>query len=188
VVTETRIPRWLTALDDRKPYIEVLTDEWLPDVTSYDVVRGVLKGRISSYLAEWARGRGVAGLRIRYYFQHPNQTWSSLVPVASFMSFARFPELAAGVTSFRPRIAPEIAVDVLSPNDLSSRTLRKVQTYLEFRAALVMIFDPVKRRVSMYRPDGTVEERDAQGSWTAEPFDDLILSWEKIYCNLEGSR
>jgi hypothetical protein len=46
------------------------------------------------------------------------------------------------------------------------------------------VLHPVKRTVAIYRSDGSLEHRDARGTWQLEPFSDLILDWEKIYRGL----
>ena len=47
---------------------------------------------------------------------------------------------------------------------------------------------PKKRRVTLYRGDGTVEEREARGSWALEPFDGLTIDWERVYHNVHVGR
>jgi hypothetical protein len=38
-----------------------------------------------------------------------------------------------------------------------------------------------QRCIVLHRADGTFEEREARGTWPLEPFDGLVLNWEKIY-------
>ncbi|MBV8369288.1 MAG: Uma2 family endonuclease [Candidatus Eremiobacteraeota bacterium] len=178
-MVETKIPRWLTALDENKPYIEVLDGEKLPDMSPYDV-HGQIAVRIGAQLDEWAGDRGSVGVEVRFYFFRADGTWSSLLPEVKYMSYARVPN-SMDDSSQRPRVAPDIAVEILSPSDRPSRTRRKVETYLEFGATLVMVVHPVKRTVAIYRNDGTIEHRDARGTWPLEQFDGLVLDWEKIY-------
>jgi Uma2 family endonuclease len=181
-MVETEIPRWLAALDESKPYIEVLDGERLPDMSPYDV-HGQLAVRIGAQLDEWAGDRGGVGAEVRFYFLRADGKWSSLLPDVKYTSYARVPNSMADASQ-RPRAAPDIAVEILSPGDRPGRTLRKVQVYLEFGATVVLVLHPLKRRVMLHRADGTVEEREARGSWPLEPFDGLILDWEKIYRNL----
>ena len=184
-MVETEIPRWLAALDEEKPYIEVLDGEKLPDMSPYDV-HGQLAVRIGAQLDEWAGDHGGVGVKVRFYFLRSDGTWSSLLPDVKYTSYARVPRGMAD-TSQRPRVAPDIAVEILSPSDRPGRTQRKVETYLEFGAALVLVLDPVKRVVRLHRADGTVEEREARGAWSVTPFDGLILDWEKIYRGVDIS-
>jgi Uma2 family endonuclease len=178
-MVETQIPRWLAALDEKKPYIEVLDGEKLPDVSPYHE-HGEVAVNIIVQLKPWASNRGTVATEVRFYFLQPDGRWSSLLPDVSYTSYARLPKHPIEEWQ-RPRIAPDIAVEILSPSDRPGRSRRKVETYLEFGATLVLVVHLVKRRVSLHRADGSVEERDARGAWALAPFDDLILDWEKIY-------
>jgi Uma2 family endonuclease len=173
------IPEWIIELDRRKPYIEVLDDRKLPAV-SPQWVHGAVAGALYSALREWGRGRGIAAVEVRFYFARADGTWSSFLPDTCFMSYERFPEIEASDESYRPLIAPDIAVDVLSPDDRPARMNRKVQSYLEFGSFVVLVVDPKKRRVALHRPAGT-EEREARGAWVLEPFENLVLDWERIF-------
>jgi Uma2 family endonuclease len=183
-MVDTKIPRWLAALDERKPYIEVVDGEKLPDMSPYNV-HGYVALRVGTQLDEWAEGRGTVAVEVRHYFQRPDGTWSSLLPDVSYLSSARVP-YSAGDAWQRPRVAPDIAVEILSPSDRPGRTQRKVETYIEFGAKAVLIVHPVKRTVTIHRNDGTVEHRDARGTWALEPFDGLVFDWEKIYRNIDA--
>jgi Uma2 family endonuclease len=178
-MVETNIPRWLAALDEKKPYIEVLDGEKLPDMSPYNV-HGSIALRIGTVLDEWAGDRGTAAVEVRHYFLRPDGTWSSLLPDVCYTSFARLPRYPDD-TWQRPRIAPDIAVEILSPSDRPGRTQRKVETYLEFGAIVVLVLHPVKRTIAIHRNDGSVEQREARGTWALAPFDGLMLDWEKIY-------
>jgi len=181
----TPIPRWLVALDARKPYIEVLNDRKLPQV-SPQFVHGIVAGALNAVLRDWACGRGVVGVEIRFYFRRDDGRWSSLLPDVCYASFERFPELRDEI-SVRPRIAPDIAVEVYSPDDRPGRMKRKVETYLEFGSSLVLVLYPKKRRVVLHRPNGC-EERDARGAWALVPVDDLVIDWDDVYRDLRFSR
>jgi len=175
----TPIPRWLAALDEKKPYIEVLDGVRQPDVSPY-AVHGRLQIRIGAQLDAWAGDEGRVAVEVRFYFRRADGTWSSVLPDVDYMSEARLP---GGMhdEAQRPRIAPDLAVEILSPSDRPGRIRRKVALYLEFGATLVLVLHPIKRIVRLYRADGTVEERPARGSWALDPFDGLTLDWEKIY-------
>jgi Uma2 family endonuclease len=182
-MVESQIPRWLAALDEKKPYIEVLDGEKLPDMSPY-YVQGQLAVRIGAQLDEWAGDHGGVGVEVRFYFLRADGKWSSLLPDVKYTSYARVPRGMAD-TSQRPRVAPDIAVEILSPSDRPGRTQRKVDTYLEFGATLVLVLHPVKRRIRLYRADGSIEECEARGAWVLAPFDNLILDWEKIYRGID---
>jgi Uma2 family endonuclease len=182
-MVETEIPRWLAALDEKKPYIEVLDGEKLPDMSPYDV-HGQLAVRIGTQLDDWADDSGSVGVEVRFYFLRSDGKWSSLLPDVKYTSYTRVPNSMAD-SSQRPRVAPDLAVEILSPSDRPGRTQRKVETYLEFGAKLVVVLHPVKRRLVLHRADGSVEERDARGVSALPPFDGLVLDWEKIYRGID---
>ena len=175
----TEIPRWIAKLDERKPYIEVLDGKKLPDVVTGHL-HGQLVSRIATQLNAWAGDHGGVGVYVRFYFLHSNGKWSSLLPDVDYTSFARIPNSMAD-TSQRPRIAPDIAVDILAPGDRPEWTARKIKTYLEFGATVVVVLQPMNRTIRLHHADGSVEEREARGAWTLAPFDDLVLDWENIY-------
>ena len=181
-MVSTPIPGWLAKLDEEPPYIEVLDGEQLPDVSPY-LIHGLLAGQIVVQLAPWAKGRGTVAVEVRFYFLRADGTWSSLLPDVCYMSFARLPWSMADEVQ-RPRIAPDIAIEILSPGDRPGRVKRKIETYLEFGSMLVLVVNPQRRRVALHRADGTVEERDARGSWPVEPFDDLVLDWDETFREL----
>jgi Uma2 family endonuclease len=53
------------------------------------------------------------------------------------------------------RVAPDLVVEVVSPNDLFEEVTGKVEEYLSAGVLLVWVVDPARRRVSVYRRDGT---------------------------------
>jgi hypothetical protein len=179
----TPIPAWITALDDRKPWIDVLDGKKLP-YTAGEMMHGVLVLRIAMQLDGWSADRddrGVVAVRVRYYFEWRDGTWSALMPDVCYMSWTRFPKHDLSEESQRPRIAPDIAVEVLSRKDRPSITRRKVATFLEYGATVVLVLQPETRRVTVHRADGTSEERDARGTMPLAPYDDLALDWEEIF-------
>src|ERR1700722_11666707 len=73
-------------------------------------------------------------------------------PDVSFVKGERFtPELLE--TGFLP-IAPDLAVEVISPNDLASEVVEKTEEYRRAGVLLIWIIDPVSRIVDVYRQSG----------------------------------
>lgn len=60
-----------------------------------------------------------------------------------------------GVTGFIP-IPPDLAVEVLSPNDSAREVNEKIDEYLAARFPLVWVADPQARAVAIYRVGGSV--------------------------------
>lgn len=73
-------------------------------------------------------------------------------PDAAYVRRARLVEEPAG---FVP-IAPDIAVEVLSPSDRRPDALAKVAMYLQAGVHLVWLVDPAKRTVTVFQPDASI--------------------------------
>jgi Uma2 family endonuclease len=80
-------------------------------------------------------------------------------PDVSFVSASRAPQGEA--RDHFPRLAPDLAVEILSPSDRMSESLAKVAMYLEANVRLVWLVDPMEQTVTVFRPDATPEKLDA---------------------------
>jgi Uma2 family endonuclease len=67
-------------------------------------------------------------------------------------------------------VAPDLAIEVISPDSSFSKLQRKVEQYLNSGSSLVWLFDPELRTVTIYRPK--------QQPQTLE--DSEMLSGEKV--------
>jgi Uma2 family endonuclease len=56
---------------------------------------------------------------------------------------------------------PDLAVEVLSPDDRASEVLDKVRDWLQAGCQAVWIVDPRTRRISIYRSSNQITELDA---------------------------
>jgi Uma2 family endonuclease len=82
-------------------------------------------------------------------------------PDIAFISRARLPNPSP--TGYAA-LAPDLVVDVLSPNDRPGYVLGKVADWLSAGSRLVWVVDPARRSARVYRIDGSesfVAERDA---------------------------
>jgi Uma2 family endonuclease len=64
--------------------------------------------------------------------------------------------------------APDLAVEVVSPNDTLSEVQDKIQDWLTYGARLVWVVDPKTRTVTVYRPDGTANVLKAKDTLDGE--------------------
>src|SRR2546423_2339221 len=81
-------------------------------------------------------------------------------PDIAFISRARLPDPSSGFL----QLPPDLAVEVLSPNDRRGETLARIGDWLEAGARLVWVIDPERRLARIYRADGSealLDERDA---------------------------
>lgn len=87
-------------------------------------------------------------------------------PDVSFIAVGR-PE-ALGDDVVFPALAPDLAVEILSPSDSPRRVLDKVGEYLQSGVRLVWVIDPAKRQAVVHRTLTSVREIAADGALEGE--------------------
>lgn len=92
----------------------------------------------------------------------------------AFVRFGRFEgeQLPQG----HIRIAPDLAVEVISPHDLYYEVERKVEEYLAAGVLLVWVVNPDSRIVMVYRPNGGEPSRLTDGDVLSG--DDVLPGFE----------
>jgi Uma2 family endonuclease len=86
-------------------------------------------------------------------------------PDIAFVCRDRLPHpVPAGFAEF----APDLAVEVLSPNDRPGEVLAKVADWLNAGTTLVWVVDPVRRSARVYRQDGSESVIQADGDLSGE--------------------
>lgn len=71
------------------------------------------------------------------------------------IAFVRTERLPVPIPSTFLDFAPDLVVEVLSPNDRPGEVLAKIGDWLEAGARLVWVIDPDRRIARVYRQDGT---------------------------------
>ncbi len=87
-------------------------------------------------------------------------------PDVSFVRLARMPSLR--LPRGHARLAPDLAVEVVSPNDLYYEVDRKVAEYREAGVSLIWIVSPPTRTILIRRLDGTASEVGPDGELSGE--------------------
>lgn len=111
---------------------------------------GVISQRISYYLQQFIIPRGLGhvtgadnGYKIR---QH------CLIPDIAVISTARFNSEAVGVYH---AVAPDLAIEVISPTDKIKSVIRKTALYLEADVP-VWLVHPKGQAITVYEPNGGI--------------------------------
>ena len=86
-------------------------------------------------------------------------------PDVAFIRDERLPE--EEIPGFL-EVAPDLAVEVLSPSDLFSDVEGKVRCWLEHGTSEVWVADPQSRRILIYCADGTVRDLGGQDEIASE--------------------
>ena len=140
----------------------------MPNEVDYELVNGELVERImgaeSSWIASnltWLFGNIYGRKRPGHFFTtdcgyqcFPDDPDRVRRPDVSFVRKGRFP--GERVPRGYIRIAPDLAVEVMSPNDLASEISVKVEEYLEAGVPLVWVISPDAETVIIHRVDGSV--------------------------------
>ncbi|HLJ83308.1 MAG TPA: Uma2 family endonuclease [Candidatus Eremiobacteraceae bacterium] len=106
--------------------------------------------RFAMALEAWARagGRGTVGTEWEFRLKPAGEARRPLVPDVAFISFERLPyedEAASDI----PHVAPEVVVEVLSPNDRRSDIEEKIRVYLECGTAVMFLVDTESQTVTI---------------------------------------
>ncbi len=140
----------------------------MPDGKDFELVDGQLVERKMSQLSSWVGGRLYrtvdayvdenslgwawhADLGFDCFPQHPG---SVRRPDVAFIRIERMPEGPS--SEGYAHIPPDLAAEVISPNDLWHDVMSKVQEYLEAGVKLVWVVDPESRSAFICRADGSI--------------------------------
>ena len=142
----------------------------MPDRDSFELVDGELVERNMGWKSSWIGGRLYFFLST--YCESRNSGWVAPAD-ASYqcfpddshkvrkpdVSFIRQERLTADQEpEGHCRIAPDLAVEVISPNDLYSEVEVKVDEYLQAGVTLVWVIDPATHTVRVHRANGSVAD------------------------------
>jgi Uma2 family endonuclease len=123
------------------------------------VAHGKLQIRIGHFFDAYvsAHDLGLATTETGYILSRNPDTVRG--PDVAFISKERLPN--PDFDEFVP-MAPDLAVEIVSPNDTASDVATKVKEYLEAGTKLVWVFYPKLLAVYVHRPDGSAQvvERD----------------------------
>jgi Uma2 family endonuclease len=140
----------------------------MPDADHYELVNGALVerhmgwqsalvvGRLfyflyrfcEEHLIGWVAQGGDAG-----YQGFPDSPRTVRKPDVSFVRYGRFPgeQPPQGFAN----LAPDLAAEVISPNDLYEEVDEKIEEYLRAGVRLVWVISPQNHTVRVYRLDGS---------------------------------
>jgi len=165
VVEKTYTPEDLLAMPDRK---------------GYELVDGHLVERHMSRLSSWVGGQVYSALNIFLREQQLGWAWPAdqgyvcfpdapgkvRLPDVTFIRRERLPD--ALTSEGYTYIPPDLAVEVISPNESAYEVENKVLEYLNAGVALVWVINPEARTVRIHRKDGSVGWLREEGELSGE--------------------
>jgi Uma2 family endonuclease len=108
-----------------------------------------LQGALTIALSAWADGRGEVGPEWRFRIAPPGEVRRPLVPDVAYVSNERLRTLNDAQLEIPP-LAPDVAVEVLSPDDRRIDLDDKIGVYLRAGSSLVIVVDPQRRIVELH--------------------------------------
>jgi Uma2 family endonuclease len=118
-----------------------------------------LQGALTIELTRWALGRGRVGPEWRFRVAPPGEVRRPLAPDIAYVSNDRLRALSDEELEVPP-FAPDVAVEILSPDDRRADVDDKVDTYLRAGSSLVIVVDPQERVVELHDPLATAHLDD----------------------------
>lgn len=143
-----------------EPAFELIDDRLCQKVSpKHD--HGRLQFVLASLIWNWAKGRGRVATEWRFYLDLPQPGRNSLVPDIGYLSFDRLSR-ECRADAQEPEIAPDVAVEILSPREWREQVDRKTELYLAAGTRLVIEVDPEHRSIALHDVDGsrTLNEGD----------------------------
>jgi Uma2 family endonuclease len=141
-----------------------ITDRPMPELIDGRIVERVPMGRKSDAVAARilrlignfvdAHRLGVINGAQGSFQIFPDDPKKVRIPDVSFARRERLPE--GGVEEGHGKIAPDLVVEVISPNDLIVEVMAKVRDFLNAGVPMIWVANPDTSDVHVYRSDGTV--------------------------------
>jgi Uma2 family endonuclease len=129
----------------------------------HGIIAGKLFGRILRYVEE--RGVGFAPIA-ETGFKIASKPDTVLAPDACFVSWERVP--ASGIPKGYWPGAPDLAAEVISPDDSYREVEEKVLRWLQAGTRLVWVVNPRNRTVTVHRPGAPSERLQVADTLTGE--------------------
>jgi Uma2 family endonuclease len=147
-------PEEIPPYEDR-PGREFVNGEWVEKGMSN--VAGVVESRLHFAFQAHLRANpsGFVFSDSAMYLLFPKQSKQVRKPDISFIRFGRLPDDEVPDKSIE--VAPDVAVEVISPTDIAEEVEKKLDEYLRAGVRLVWVVYLPTRNVWAYKPDGTAK-------------------------------
>ena len=139
-------------LPETEPETEWILGRAVQKVSPYRT-HGRLQGDIYTALRRWEGPHGQTGIEWRFRIAPPGEIRRPLVPDVAFVRNERLTGLE-GRDLEAPPFAPDVAVEILSPDDRPDRLEHKIRIYFAGGASLVIVIDPADRSVRLHDARG----------------------------------
>jgi Uma2 family endonuclease len=134
-----------------------------PAGAEHGEIAGIIFGEIYIFVRSGRLGRVLTAKTGFIVSRNPDTVRA---PDVMFLSERRVP--TAGIPKHYLTIPPDLAVEVVSPNDTFSELTEKAESYIKAGVKLVWIVDPQTRRAHVYRAGKAMQTFTAAESLSGE--------------------
>jgi Uma2 family endonuclease len=169
--------------DSVKPAIEWIDGKAVQKLMPTDW-HAFLQLAFAEHLKAWVKAQGMTGkvgTEWRFIISPNSYDTESLVPDVAYLS--HYFELQKGDRKY-PNIPPDIAVEILSPEDRATAVAKRRRFYLWWGVKLVMIVDPETRTVEAHEGEAGFKTFTEFDVLTSQSFPTLSVSLSEIFAEL----
>jgi Uma2 family endonuclease len=164
MTTPTRVSvEEFLVLEETKPYLELINGEVVPKAMPGPKHSAAVL-YIGTELTLFVRQNPIARVDTELRHRSPSEAWVFL-PDISVTLRDRWPKGATGPIE----VMPDLAIEVLSPDDRPGRLSERVDFYTRAGTRLIWIVDPELENVTVYRPNAAPEFLRGTGTLSADP-------------------
>jgi len=135
---------------------EIINGEWAEEVEMAGQLHGLVGKRVLRILDNFVAKNKLGEVYpdgVTYVLEGtPEHIITQRVPDVSFVAEARVDRSNTGSVY----VAPDLAVEILSPTERPGTTSGKVTDYLRFGTQQVWVIDPTQKQIAVYLPNGSV--------------------------------
>lgn len=162
--TRTTLAEFL-ALPETKPYLELMDGEVIekpmPNRIHGTLVAFILR-MLGNYLAESREAR--VHTEVRHL--ESDDEWVFLPDVSVTLRERTGPAIESDGPE---QILPDLAIEVLSPEDRPGRLQRRIAHYMRSGVAILWVIDPADEKLTVWRPGALPQDFEAPARVSAAP-------------------
>ena len=144
----------------------------------------VVQLAVAMRLQAWSRDHGQVGTEWRFRITPPGEVTRPLVPDVAYVSYERLASLPAAERDVPP-FAPDIVVEIRSPDDRPADIDHKRDVYLAGGAGLLLFVDPDRRTMDVFDA-GAGHRTYRQGdTFVSERLTGLTIVLAEIFAELD---
>jgi Uma2 family endonuclease len=170
-------------LPDQNPALEWIMGRAVPKM-SPRTRHAALQVAFARALGDWSAGRHIVGTEWRFRLAPAGEIRRPLVP-----DIALIPRDGLRGLEDRdfdsPPYGPSIVVEILSPGDPPANLAHKRDVYFACGTLLMLVVDPLERRVDAFEYDGATRPFGQDDTLTSNAFPDMRIALRAVFAAID---